>query len=209
MDHRLQEMSQRERALLWFLLLFYVVYAICAVLLQLRSGEPPETSGTVTDVFTGSLLWAISIISLLFASLRMPSTWRAIAWLGLSAAAGAVAIDELFEFHEATRFIVGDDDYIKILTLPVAIAGLYFLYRLEQPRRRVATLFVLGLGFHTLYLISDMGDGDFFQLPVPLYLLLWAEELLELFAIQCYLAGFLLHFTIVSENVRPSEQAHS
>jgi len=192
--------DDQEKTLLGMLLLFFVVYTACAVLLQIRSDELPSKSAAAVDMFTGGLFWVMSIIGILMAAIRSKTIMKALIWLGVSAGCGALAIDEIFEFHEATRYVVGDDDYIKIATLPIALIGLYILYRIEKPAQRVIAFFLVGLGFHALYIVSDMGDGDFFQLPFPEITLLWAEEMLELLSLQSYLTGFLLHYTIVSRS---------
>ena len=189
------EQIKQQRVLLSLLLLFYVVYLICAVLLQIRSDEPPNTPGSVFDILTGSILWVISIASLLFASLRFSSKPTFFLWLLISVAAGALAIDEVFEFHEMTKHVVGDDDYIKILFWFLTAIGSYILYALEEPARKIVLVFVTGYLIHTLYLVAELGDGEFFTLPVPMDVLHWVEEILEMLFLQTYLVGFLLHYT--------------
>jgi hypothetical protein len=199
--------NNQKNILLGMLLLFFVVYTTCAVLLQIRSGELPSKSAAAVDMFTGGLFWVMSIVGILMAAIRSKTIMKAVIWLGVSAGCGALAIDEIFEFHEATRHVVGDDDYIKIATLPIALIGLYILYRIEKPTQRVIAFFLVGLGFHVLYIVSDMGDGDFFQLPIPEIILLWTEEMLELLALQSYLTGFLLHYTIISNSCTSSKDS--
>ena len=122
-------------------------------------------------------------------------------WLAISAAAGALAIDEVFEFHENTRKIVGDDDYIKMLFWFLTGIGSYILYQVERPARKIVLIFLTGYMIHTLYLIADLGDGEFFTLPLPMDVLHWVEEILELLFLQTYLAGFLLHYTSITKNI--------
>ena len=74
----------------------------------------------------------LSITSILFAALRFNSKSKFFLWLVISAAAGALAIDELFEFHERTRHVVGDDDYIKMLFWFIAGIGSYILYGVQH-----------------------------------------------------------------------------
>jgi len=187
------EQVKQHRVLLSLLLFFYLVFLISAILLQVRSGEPPSTSGAAIDKFTGSLFWVISIMSLFFAALHVDSKSRLFLWLLISAGAGALAIDEIFEFHEKTRNIVGDDDYIKMLSLLIAAVGSYILYCVERPTKGVVIAFVTGLLFHSLYILVDIGDGDIFSLPFSRNTLIWAEEIFETLSLQAYLAGFLLH----------------
>jgi len=194
------EQIKQQRVLLSLLLIFFVVYLICAILLQIRSNEPPNTPGSVFDILTGSILWVISITSLLFASLRFNSKQVFLLWLLISAAAAALAIDEVFEFHENTREIVGDDDYIKILFWFLTGVGSYILYRIERPAKRIVLVFLTGYLIHTLYLVAELGDGEFFTLPLPMDVLHWIEEILEMLFLQTYLAGFLLHYTSITRN---------
>jgi hypothetical protein len=195
----ISDQNAQQRTLLSLLALFYIVYLICAILLQIRSSEPPNTPGSVFDILTGSLLWVISITALLFASLRFGQNSIFFLWLLVSAAAGALAIDEVFEFHEKTKSVVGDDDYIKILFWFSTAIGSYILYRLERPSRRVVLMFLTGYLIHTLYLIADLGDGDFFTLPIPMDVLHWIEEILEMLFLQMYLAGFLMCYTSITK----------
>jgi len=194
------EQTKQQNILLYLLLMFYIVFLICAILLQIRSGESPSTSGTVFDKFTGSLFWVLSITSLLFAAIRFDTKPKFFLWLLVSAGAGALAIDEIFEFHEETRHLIEDDDYIKMSTLIIAVVGSYILYIAEKPTRKIIIVFLTGLLFHTLYIIVDMGDGDFFTLPIPLDALRWIEEILETLSLQGYLAGFLLHYSLISRS---------
>ena len=191
---------KQQRILLSLLLLFYIVFLTCAILLQVRSGEAPSVSGTVFDKFTGSLLWMISITSLLFAALHFDIKPRFLLWLAVTAGAGILAIDEIFEFHEKTRHIVGDDDYIKIASWFVAGIGAYILYKVENPARTIAMVFLTGYLFHTIYILVDMGDGDFFSLPFSMEVLIWAEEIFETLSLQGYLAGFLLHYSLITKS---------
>jgi hypothetical protein len=186
----------QQNFLLWLLLLYYAVYIACAILLQLESGELPSTPGTAIDKLTGSLLWMMSIVAILLAVQRLGSPLKILLWLTVSAAAGALAIDEVFEFHERTKSIVGDDDYIKIVFWACAAIGSYVLYKVEKPTKTVAIVFISGFLFQTLYLLVDTGDGDFYSLPIPIAILHWMEEILETLAMQGYLAGLLLHLTL-------------
>ncbi len=190
-----------EKVLMRLLFLFYIVYTVCAIFMQIRSGELPSTAASAIDMFIGSILWMISMTCVLLAVVHMQIKWKVMIWLGVSACAGLLAIDEMFEFHEHAKGMFEDDDYIKILTLPIAFAGMYVLYVMEKPSRRVMALFLAGFVFHSLYVFTDLGDGDFFQLPFSRIILVWTEEILELFALQSYLAGFLVHYLTLSRRV--------
>ena len=190
----------QQKLLVVLLLLFFVVYVLLTIVMQIRSEEPPSKSGTVFDQLTGNMLWVASIMALLISTLRFQSIPKFLIWLGISVAVALLAIDEVFEFHERTKSVVGDDDYIKILIWLIAGIGAYILYRIEQPSKSVVYAFILGYLFHTLYLIVDMGDGDFFSLPFSRNVSVWAEEFFELFFVQSYLLGLILHFSTLSRS---------
>jgi len=188
----------QQRILIYLLLLFYLVYLICAVLLQIKSHKLPSKAGSVFDVLTGSLLMMISMISILIVTQRFNNIPKLFLWLGVSVVAGALAIDEWFEFHEKTRFAeaawwaFGDDDYIKIALWFCAGLGIYILHKIEKFSKKVLVMFLIGFLFQSVYLVIDMGDGDFFTLPFSKNVLIWAEEIMELISMQSYLASILL-----------------
>ena len=181
--------------LLLFLFGFFVVINISAIVIQNLSGEAPNAHGTIVDMFTGSILWMASMLALLTAVKRYPDIKRVFLWLAVSAGAGAFAIDEMFEIHEQTIYLFGEDDYIKIAMMLVALSGLTLLYRMERPSRQVIQLFAFGFLFHLCYLAVDFGDGDFYRLPFGIDSLYWAEEAFEILAVQTYFAGLAVFYT--------------
>jgi len=185
----------RTKLLLVCLACFFGVFNISALYIQYLSGEAINAHGTIVDVFNGSVLWMASMISLLIAVNRYPDANRFLLWLFVSAAVGFLAIDEMFEIHEQTKYIIGEDDYVKFTMLLVALAAMVVLYRTERPSRQVVQLFCVGLLFHVSYLFVDFGDGDFFILPIALYKLYWAEEAFEMLGVQTYFAGLLVFYT--------------
>lgn len=190
--------NDQQRILIYLLLLFYLVYLICAILLQIRSHQALSKAGSAFDVFTGSILMTISVISILIGTQRFNDILKLFLWLGVSVAAGAIAIDEWFEFHEKTQhaagawFAFGDDDYIKIALWFCAGLGIYILYKIEKFSKVVLVTFLVGFLMHSFYLVIDMGDGEFFVLPFSETFMSWGEEIMELFAMQGYLASILL-----------------
>jgi hypothetical protein len=176
------------------LALFYAVFLICAGLLQLRSGLPPEKGGGATDQFNGALIWTTSVVALLIACVRPWPAWKLLFWLAVSAGFAAFAIDEVFEFHEQTRYHVGDDDYSKIAMWAVACFGVFLIYRVARPAREATAALIIAVGFTTLWLLVDLGDGDFFTIPIPLRNLFWIEEYIEMLASMFYLTALLLHY---------------
>ena len=182
------------RITLQLLMLFFVVFNFAAIALQIESGQTPDTGGTVVDRFNGGVLWMASMVALFTAALRYPDYPRFFLWLAISAGAGALSIDEVSEKHEWTASIVGDDDYIKVGMMVMALTGLMLLYRVERPRAKVIGMFLLGFVFHCFYLACDFGDGDFFTLPIDSLILYWAEELFELLANQSYFIALVIFF---------------
>lgn len=188
--------EETGRHLLFVLLaLFFSVFLICAGLLQLRSRFPPQMEGGPLDQLHGALLWATSFMALFIASARRRADLKCFFWLCVSAGFAALAIDEVFHFHESTQLSLGDDDYIKIAAWGSAFAGAYVICRVARPARTVITALVIALAFQTLWLLSDMGDGDFFTVPlVPLQTLYWVEEYLEIMASMFYLTALFVHY---------------
>jgi hypothetical protein len=194
MQERLPEIS-RTSLLLFLLLGFFIVFDFCAITIQIISGEAPNEHGTVVDMFTGSILWMASMIALLTAFMRYPDTKKFLLWLAVCAGAAALAIDEMFEIHEQTIYLVGEDDYIKFVIMLAAVAGMVLLYKTEKPSKDVIRFFAIGFMFHCCYLIVDFGDGDLFRLPFMDSTLYWAEEIFEMLAIQTYFAGLMVFYT--------------
>jgi len=210
-----QPVSSQDRTNLLLLLLlgFFVVFNISAVIIQNLSGEAPNAHGTIVDMFTGSILWMASMVALLTAVMRYPDTKRLILWLAVSAGAGAFAIDEMFEIHEQTVYLLGEDDYIKIVMLLVAVTGLILLYQMEKPSRKVIQFFGMGFLLHLCYLTADFGDGDFFKLPISIDTLYWVEEAFEMLAVQTYFAGLMVFYMtqahLVAETDAPAVRNQS
>jgi hypothetical protein len=184
-----------NRSTMYILLaLFFSVFLICAGLLQLRAGMPPQKEGGPLDHMNGGLLWVASVLALMIASTRPRLDRMLLFWLVFSAGFGALAIDEVFAFHEETRFYVGDDDYIKIVAWAVAGAGVFLIYYVARPARAVISALLMAFGYTTLWLLSDLGDGDFFTIPIPLQTLFWLEEYFEILASMFYVTAFLIHY---------------
>jgi hypothetical protein len=185
----------RTKLMLVFLACFFGVFNISALFIQYLTGDAINAHGGTVDIFNGSVLWMASMISLLIAVKRYPDTKRVRLWLVVSAAVGFLAIDEIFEIHEQTKYIIGEDDYVKFAMLLVALAAMVVLYQTERPSKQVVQLFCGGLLFHVCYLTVDFGDGDFFILPIALNTLRWMEEAFEMLGVQTYFAGLLVFYT--------------
>lgn len=176
----------------FLILAFFLAYALAGITFQYISKIPPWFDGSPVDILTGSMIWMTCIIALLMASLTADNFWKSLMWLAGSAALGVVALDELFGMHEhAAKF--RDDDDPKIIMAIGAGVALSILAKVQELRSTPLYLLIAGFVIHCLYLLSDLGDGDFFDVTMgnPDRLRV-VEECLEFSAMGCYLAAFIL-----------------
>ena len=137
-----------------------------------------------------------SLISLLMADLLRIEGRRSWLWLAVSAGLALLALDELFALHEQTSRLVGDDDHIKVLQWFLAGGVIYLIDRFERSSSRTRIAFVIGYILHGFYVLSDIGDGDYFRISyASMSQLRWAEEYLELFALTAYCVVFIFLYT--------------
>lgn len=181
-----------ETKTLLYLLLFLVPYFAATTVFQLRSDFAINMEGSPFDRMNGGLLWLASSMALMNAVLRNDDLKRSALWLLGCAAIGVVALDELFALHEHSIQVTGDDDHPKILLFLCAVAGVFILNKLESLNRKAFWLIVAGLSAHFIYLMVDMGDGDYFTIPVSKQTLRWFEEYLELTASALYFSALFL-----------------
>lgn len=183
---------QRIVSLSVIILGFFAAYLAATIVFQAISKIPPWVDGSPVDIMTGSMIWTCCIIALMMAILTHHQAWLSMIWLGGSAALGLVALDELFAMHEHAAKIRDDDDP-KIVMALIAGVGLYVLVKAQQVTGRPLYLLIAGFVVHCLYLLSDLGDGDFFDVtlgnPDALRVI---EECLEFTAMSFYLAAFVL-----------------
>ena len=173
------------------LLGFITVIIAIAVWFQILSGLSPANESGPLEFFTQSLLGMLSLTCLIIANRHR--SWKLAFWLAGCAALLALAIDERFEFHEQTgRRGWFDDDCFKIVSWACAAAVLYTIVRIERPARLAIGAIIVGYVFHTMYIFFEMGDGEFFKLPLAKRTLRWCEEISELLFLASYLAGFVL-----------------
>src|SRR4051812_11592961 len=190
--------------------LFLAVNLFLAWVLQLRSGDPPNTPGGSVDQFDSFILWSAALFALLVALMQRRPLRARVLWFGLSLGFMLFAIDEVFEFHEESKAVVGDDDYIKIVMWMGACTCVFLLWRFARIRPHAMKVFAAAIMTQTAWLLSDMGDGDFFRVPIPLGALHWIEEYLELVTSSLFVIGLLLHFMdIVTERASrpPADRA--
>lgn len=178
------------------LLLYFASYIASSAFFQLRSEVPPWVDGAPIEYFTGGILWMSSLIGLLMAGLLIGRGWRGWLWLGVSAGLAFLALDELFTFHEQTSKFLGNDDHVKVLLWLFAGGVLYLVDRFDISSLKTKSAFIIGYVIHGLYLLSDVGDGDYFSIPlISMSQLRWTEEYLELFSLTAYCMGLILLYT--------------
>lgn len=200
MDERAPfEVAELEARRLVLPLLFALSFVVAGIVVQVTSPTPPWRPASPIDFFTASLLWMLSLLSLLMANQRLTERRRLLFWLGSCAGLAILAIDEMLEYHERTRHVVRDDDHIKVAAWVAAAIALSVLRRVERLPRLSAGLLGLGYFFQSMYTLVDIGDGDYFRLPwFSTFTLFWAEELFELFSLTSYMLGFLFLYGVLS-----------
>jgi hypothetical protein len=179
-----------------YLLPYFACYCLTAAVTQAFSEIPPWEEGAPMDFFTAGLLWMLSLIGLLMADSVQTKGVRSTLWLAASAGLALLALDELFGFHEQTSKIVGNDDHIKVLQWFAAGGAMYLINRFEVSSFRIKTALVTGFIVHGFYILVDVGDGDYFTMPlISVLQLKWMEEYFELFALTAYCVGLLCLYT--------------
>lgn len=195
---RASELASPDRRHFVIPAIFALVFVVVAFAVQMTSPVPPWNDAAPIDFFTAALLWMLSLLSLSMANQRLTDRWRLLLWMACCAGFAALAIDEPMEYHERTRRIVGDDDHIKAAAWVFSGFALWLLSRIERLPRVTTALLATGYCFHTCYITVDVGDGDYFKLPIDGSSLQWAEECFELFSLTCYMLAFLFLHGIVS-----------
>ncbi len=183
----------------YMIALFIFAFVGSATIFQIYDELPPWRDRSAIDMMNGGMIWMLSALALVMAILRADQPMKAGIWLLGTAALGLVAIDELMGLHERARHIRDDDDPKIAMAVGAGIA-LYVLIRTESLRGRALRFLLLGFAVHVLYLLSDLGDGDFFTIALPIDTLRWIEEYLEVTAMCCYFVAFV---TIVVNAKQP------
>jgi hypothetical protein len=171
---------------------FLAIFVVSAIVFQLRSEIPPWQDGAPSDILNGVLIWMVCLVSFIMAAVTRHDPVRSLVWFAGSAALGLVALDELFAVHEYAAKLRDDDDPKILMALGAGFA-LAVLIRVQRIRGTPYWLLLCGYLFHLAYLLSDLGDGDFFQIRyVDDQSLRGIEEALEFTAMLLYLPAFLL-----------------
>jgi hypothetical protein len=186
---------------------FLVIFILSTIAFQLKSDIPPWHDGSPSDIMNGVLIWMVCVICFIMASATRHDPVRSLMWIAGSAALGLVALDELFSVHEYASKIRDDDDPKIVMALGTAFA-IYVLIRVERVSGRPFWLLLTGFAFHLAYLLSDLGDGDFFQISyVEHQSLQGIEEALEYTAMLFYFSAFVLIALAEFAARKPAQQA--
>lgn len=175
---------------------YLAVFVSFALIGQAVSSIPAWEEGSPIEFFTSGLLWMLSLVSLLSAFQALPRARQSFFWFALSAALAVLAIDEALGVHERSEPYGVNDDFVKIAMWIVVPFVLARVVRLGG-NRMVRNAFITGYVLHTLYLLVEVGDGEFFQLPVSTDRLKVAEEIFELLFLACYMFGFAVRYLAV------------
>lgn len=189
----------KDRWPVFYLFCFIVCYISAGIVTQIYSGIHPTLDSSPLDYFTGGALWILSAICMMNGMARSENFLRMAFWLGGSVVLALLAIDEYIGMHETTQFVVGDDDHIKVLLWAISPFALWAICRALDAPKSIALIFALGWSLHSVYLATDLGDGDYFSLPFALSTLQWTEDICELMFVSTYLFAFML---MTSDTVR-------
>ncbi len=198
--------ENQHRLRIFYLASFMACFIAAAITTQIYSGIHPTMDHSPLDFFTGGALWMVSALCLVKAARATRNIVHSLFWLAGCAALSMLAIDEFIGLHEATESVVGDDDHIKVVMWACTPVALALIVKVAKAPREIAMFFVLGFAIHTGYLAVDVGDGDYFTLPLPLETLQWTEDIFELLFVSSYLFTFLLMAGNPSEHVVPRER---
>lgn len=153
----------------------------------------------------------LSLTCLLIACHYTSSRSRLIFWLMSCAALFVLAMDETFAFHERPQQLgLFDDDHFKVICWLATAFVFRLVFRMEDPSLTARRAIFTGYLFHSLYILVELGDGEFFRVPfVSIHGLKWSEEFFELFFLASYLIGFILIYTSDSNNKQKSGENES
>lgn len=182
---------QRPRWMRFEVLLasFLTVYVGFAIATQVESPVSPSVEGAPIEAFSSGLLWIASMYGLVRASESIETGKRLLFWLAMTAAAGALAVDEIVGIHERTEPGF-NDDWIKVVMWIATPFLLRYIAKLENAPRNSRVAMMIGFAFQTAYILVETGDGEIFTLPIAVEVLKWSEEIFELFFLALYVYAF-------------------
>jgi hypothetical protein len=170
---------------------FFVTYMVCALAAQVVSDTDPSEEGAAIEAFTAGLLWILAMLGLLRAVDAATTRSRFWFWIAFTAGAGALAVDEIVGVHERTEPNL-NDDWLKIVLWVGTAFVLLAIARMDPLPAASRIALVAGFVFQALYLFVELGDGEFFDLAIPVDTLKASEEVFELLFLASYAFGLWL-----------------
>jgi len=183
---------------------FFTVYVACALAAQALSAVPPSEEGAPIEAFTSGLLWIIAMYGLVRATESIETGRRLLFWLAVTAATGALAVDEIVGVHEATEPGF-NDDWMKVVLWIATPFVLRYIANLENAPRGSRVAMVVGYAFQTAYIFVETGDGEAFALPVSIDVLKWSEEVFEVLFLAAY--AYALWILVLRQHARRDQPA--
>ena len=170
---------------------FFLVYVVCGLAAQVISDTDPSEEGSAIEAFTSGLLWILAAFGLLSITQNTARQGRFWFWVAFTASVGALAVDEIIGVHERTEPNL-NDDWLKIVLWIVTAFVLYTITRFEDVPITSIIAFVAGYAVQATYLFVELGDGEYFDLPISIESLKTAEEVFELLFLALYALGLWL-----------------
>ena len=210
-DQRSQMIDFNRKTLVSILPWAYVAcFVLSALLAQLTSDIEPWVDRSPIEYFTGGLLWMLSVLCLLLALSPSQSQRSLVFWLAGCVVLSILAIDEAMAGHEwVERHWYINDDYPKIVLWLLTLKILHTIYGKASPYLILKHIFVFGYIFHSLYILFEISDGEFYDVSEVLdkHQAKWGEELCELFFLSAYWLGFFLFYQKVTQPIAEREEA--
>ncbi len=189
---------------------FIACFIFGAVFAQLSSDIAPWTEQAPIESFTRGLLWMLSVLCLLLALSPQQDQRSLFFWLAGCVVLSILAIDEAMEGHEwVERHWQINDDFPKIVLWILTLKILHTIYAKVGPYPMLKYIFGIGYAFHSLYILFEISDGEFYDVSEVLdqYQAKWGEEFSELFFLSAYWLGFVLVYQNVTQPITERQKA--
>jgi len=165
------------------------VYVACAILFQLGGATPSWGPSSLIEASCAGLFVMLAVTCL--ALMGRSSGYHRGFWLASCLALTLLGVDEFFELHESlSASFLSQTDHLKVLLWIGAGGGLALVHWLERPSRSAQWAMLVGFAMHTLYLLVEVGDGGYYQLPLTPEVTRLTEEIFELLMLSAYLFAF-------------------
>ncbi len=169
------------------ILSFLTVYVACALLFQLGGATPSWGPGSSLEAFSAGLFAMLAVMALVLA--KRTAGWHKAFWVASFCALAALGADEVFELHESGSAGLATD-HLKVGLWIGAAGALAIVHWLERPSRGAQAAMAVGYALHTVYLVAELGDGGYFNLPLAEATLELSEGIAEVLMLSAYLLAF-------------------